>query len=199
MSAYGRGLTPLLKRVWDKSLHALLSVIGRCVPVFILHPARMNSLYCFLAAIALAVVAILWRLLGKRRPPRPRLPYTKRPSLLTAAELRFYRVLLQSVPRGMTTFVKVRLMDIVNVPDKAWREYGAPASGMHLDFVLTDAATAEVRLVIELDDRSHLRPEVRERDRFKDDALASAGVPILRVKVGWYEAGELRQRIAAVL
>ena len=50
----------------------------------------------------------------------------------------------------MTAFVKVRLMDVVNVPDRAWREYAAPASGMHLDFVLADAATAEVRLVIKL-------------------------------------------------
>ena len=53
-----------------------------------------------------------------------------------------------------------------------------------------------MRLVIELDDKSHHRPEVRERDRFKDDPLASAGVPILRVKVGWYEADDLRARVA---
>ena len=99
----------------------------------------------------------------------------------------------------MTAFVKVRLLDVVNVPDKAWREYGAPASGMHLDFVLADAATTKVRLVVELDDKSHQRPEARERDRFKDNALAAAGVPILRVKVGQYNAGELRARIAAAV
>jgi hypothetical protein len=160
----------------------------------------MDPLHITIAACALALLAVLaWRVLPKRPPPRPRLPYTKRASLLTPAELRFYRVLLQAISQGMTVFVKVRLMDVVNVPDKAWREYGAPASGMHLDFVLADAATAEVRLVIELDDRSHQRPEVRERDRFKDDALASAGVPILRVAVGWYDAEELRGKIAATI
>jgi Protein of unknown function (DUF2726) len=158
----------------------------------------MDPLYIPLAAVALAVVAVLlWRVLGKRHAARPRLPYTKRASLLTPAEQRFYRVLLQAVPQGLTAFVKVRLLDVVNVPDRAWRQYGAPASGMHLDFVLADAATTEVRLVIELDDRTHQRPEVQERDRFKDDALASAGVPILRVQVGWYDACELRARIAA--
>ena len=47
------------------------------------------------------------------------MPYTKRPSLLTPAEQRFYRVLLQAVPHGMTAFVKVRLLDVVNVPDRA--------------------------------------------------------------------------------
>jgi hypothetical protein len=160
----------------------------------------MKPLYLTLAACVLTVVVVLlWRILGRRPPPRPQLPYTKRPSLLTPAEQRFYRVLLQAVPQGMTAFVKVRLMDVVNVPDKAWREYGAPASGMHLDFVLADAGTAEVRLVIELDDRSHQRPEVRERDRFKDDALASACVPILRVIVGRYDVGELREGIVRAI
>ena len=158
----------------------------------------MDPLYVSLAAAALAVVAVLlWRILGRRRAARPRLPYTKRASLLTPAEQRFYRVLLQAVPSGLTAFVKVRLLDVVNVPHRAWREHGAPASGMHLDFVLADAATTEVRLVVELDDRTHERPEVRQRDRFKDDALASAGVPMLRVNVGRYDVGELTARIAA--
>lgn len=159
----------------------------------------MEPLYITAAAVTVTLIAlILWRI-ARRRPSRPRLPFIKRPSLLTLAEQRFYRVLLQAVPKGMTAFVKVRLLDVVNVPDRAWREYGAPAGGMHLDFVLAEAATAEVRLVIELDDRSHRRPEVRERDRFKDDALAAAGVPILRVQVGWYDVDELRTRIAGAV
>ncbi len=157
----------------------------------------MDPLYVTAIAVAVTlIVLILWGVVARRRPPRPQLPYTKRASLLTPSEQRFYRVLLQAVPPGMTAFVKVRLMDVVNVPDKAWREYGTPASGMHLDFVLADSATAEVRLAVELDDRSHRRAEVQKRDRFKDDALASAGVPILRVQVGRYDVGELRARIA---
>ena len=48
---------------------------------------------------------------------------------MTPAEQRFYRVLVQAAPRGMTAFAKVRLLDVVNVPDRAWREYGAPARG----------------------------------------------------------------------
>jgi hypothetical protein len=57
-------------------------------------------------------------------------------------------------------------MDVLDVPDDAWREFGAPGSGMHVDFVLADAATMEPRMVIELDDRSHSRAEVRQRDAF---------------------------------
>jgi hypothetical protein len=97
----------------------------------------MEPLYVIATAVTATLVALLLLRVVLRRPPaRPRVPYTKRASLLTPAEQRFYRVLLRAVPQGMTAFVKVRLLDAVNVPDGAWRKYGAPASGMHLDFVL---------------------------------------------------------------
>jgi hypothetical protein len=101
----------------------------------------MDALHITHAACALALVAALvWRIIGPRRTTRLRLPYTKRALLLTPAELRFYRVLLQAVPQGMTVFVKVRLMDVVNLSDKAWGECGSSAGGMHLDFVLAGFA-----------------------------------------------------------
>ncbi len=148
-----------------------------------------------MAAGALAVIVGIWLIVawlrGEDRPP-----YTRRPSLLTAAELRFYQVLLQAVPPGLAVFVKVRLMDLVSVPDDAWREHGAPGSGMHVDFVLADASGIVPRLVIELDDRSHARPEARERDAFKDKALEAAGLPLVRVRAARrYDVADLRERI----
>ncbi len=53
---------------------------------------------------------------------------------------------------------------------------------MYLDFVLSDPESLAVVLAIELDDKSHWSTEARKRDLFKDSALASAGVPQLRVK-----------------
>ncbi len=68
-------------------------------------------------------------------------------------------------------------------------------SGMHLDFVLADAVTLGPALVIELDDKTHWRADARERDAFKDTALASAGVPVLRVRAArGYDVRELRDR-----
>jgi hypothetical protein len=147
---------------------------------------------------AIAVAAAIVGLFIARRLRRRRLPYSRRRSLLTAAELRFYQSLLLAIPDGLTVFVKVRLMDVVDVPDYAWREFGAPGSGMHLDFVLADAGNLQPRLVIELDDRSHSRAEVRQRDTFKNTALAAAGVPILRIAAAFgYDAAGLRERIGA--
>jgi hypothetical protein len=153
------------------------------------------ALPLLIVAGAVAAIVVLWWAFRPRR-----LPYSKRSSLLTAGELRFYQVLLQAVPPGMALFVKVRLMDVVWVPDDAWRTYGAPASGMHFDFVLADAASTEPQLVIELDDKSHWRPETRKRDAFKNAALAAASVPILRVTAARrYDAADLRARIQAAL
>jgi hypothetical protein len=143
--------------------------------------------YLAAAAIVLAVLIALWRW----RNPR-RLPYSKRGSLLTQAEMRFFRVLVHAVPDGLAVFVKVRLMDVLFVDDGAWKEFGAPASGMHVDFVLAEVGTLEPVLVIELDDRSHAGDAARKRDQFKDATLNAAGVPILRVRAaGKYDVGEL--------
>jgi hypothetical protein len=152
--------------------------------------------YLPLPAVALLIFLFLW--LAPRRPQRD-LPYTKRASLLSAAELRFYRALLRAVADDLVVFVKVRLMDVLEVDDDSWQQYGAPGSGMHLDFVLADPETMAVVLAVELDDRSHWGAEARKRDLFKDSATASAGVP-LRVRAArQYEAEELRDRIAGTV
>ena len=159
----------------------------------------MITTQLLLAVALLAGIVLAWALLGKR-PAKPRLPYTKRPSLLTAGELRFYRVLLRAVPSEMMIFVKVRLMDVVAVADDAWRELGSRGSGMHVDFVVADSATLGSLLVIELDDKSHWQTEAKERDAFKDAILDAAGVPVLRVRAaGRYDVAELRAKILRIV
>jgi hypothetical protein len=156
----------------------------------------MAATFLLLIAGLLAAFALLWRTTARWRG----LPFTRQPSLLSAAEQRFYRVLLQAVPPDLVVCVKVRLLDVVAVPDHAWRTYGAKGSGMHLDFVIVTAAALEPRLAVELDDRSHALPAARQRDRFKEAALAAAGMPLLRVlAASRYNATELRASIQEAL
>jgi hypothetical protein len=153
--------------------------------------------YLPVAALVLVVVVFLGRAIGWVFH-RARLPFTRRPALLSAAELRFYRALLAAAPSGIVVFVKVRLTDLVAVGDGAWRRYGAPGSGMHADFVLADAATTQPRLVIELDDRSHFRADAQKRDAFKNAALDAAGLRWLRVRAAArYDVAGLRASIQA--
>jgi very-short-patch-repair endonuclease len=50
----------------------------------------------------------------------------------------------------------------------------------HLDFVLCDHRSTNIRLAIELDDRSHDLASRKRRDAFVDEALTAAGVRLLR-------------------
>jgi len=129
------------------------------------------------AVVGLAVLA-LWKLRRQRRPP-----YRKAPSLLTPAELVFFRTLERVVGPAYYLFPKVRLGDLIVVPEGTENARGwfARVGQKHVDFVLCDRQTLAAVLAIELDDSSHLTARRQERDRFVDGALAAAGLPIVRV------------------
>lgn len=136
--------------------------------------------------------------------PRPagNLPYACIPHLLTPAESDFFAVLLDATPANLIVFAQVRLASLVEVQQWARRDktnwYKIQAKCV--DFVLCEGRTFVPRLVVELDDRSHDRPDRRERDAFVDSVLASAGLPILHVR--WqrrYDTATLAQQIAGAL
>lgn len=140
--------------------------------------------------------------LPARPQPRGNLPYTRIPHLLTAAESDFFTVLLDATPSNLVVFAQVRLASLVEVQQWARRDktnwYKIQAKCV--DFVLCEARTYAPRLVVELDDRSHDRPDRRERDAFVDSVLASAGLPILHVR--WqrhYDPAALTQQVAGAL
>jgi hypothetical protein len=83
--------------------------------------------------------------------------------------------------------VKVRLADVIR-PEKGMdrRAYTGAfnrISRKHLDFVLCNPATLAIRAAVELDDDSHQRADRKERDRFLESALESAGIPLHRFSV----------------
>ena len=114
---------------------------------------------------------------------RGEMPYHRCDGLLTNAEKDFYRQLRRVVPRGVSVAPKVRLADVITCGEADWRAFGTKIAQKHIDFVLFWEDSTEVLLAIELDDRSHERPERRRRDEFVDRALHGAGVPLLRVPV----------------
>lgn len=52
-----------------------------------------------------------------------------------------------------------------------------------VDFALMNAR-AEVMLIVEVDDSSHDSPDALTKDAFRDDLMASAGIPTLRIPKG---------------
>jgi very-short-patch-repair endonuclease len=121
------------------------------------------------------------------------LPYRRRSHLLSQGERAVWYPLYYAVKGRYRLFCKARLADVVTYPRGRWFKR---IRGYHVDFVVCDPATTAPLLVVELDDRSHRSVEAQERDRFKDEVLAAAGVPILRVRAQQaYDPVELREAI----
>ena len=108
-------------------------------------------------------------------------PYKLAQSLLTPSEAAFYTALLLAAGRRYVVFAKVRLADLCQDLDR-WADTRAfnKVSSKHVDFVLCDAATFRPVLVVELDDRSHLRADRRSRDEFVDGIFRTMGLGVYR-------------------
>ena len=126
------------------------------------------------------------------------LPYQKKWYLLSPAERDFYEVLHQAVGNRYLIFAKVRLLDLLWLPDNMENRllYIRRVASKHVDFVLCHPQTVSPALVIELDDASHQLPERQERDIFLNEVLRVAGIPLLRVPVRKsFSASAVRDRI----
>jgi very-short-patch-repair endonuclease len=148
---------------------------------------------------ATAGVIVLLALFSLREGP---LPYERRGVLLTPAEINFLRTLQVVVREDWVIFSMVRLADIIKVRPKTRKSqsWQNKIFGKHIDFVLCDVETLEVKLAIELDDSSHRRPDRVARDKFVNVSLAAAGLPLLRVRVQEkYENALLRKDIEEAL
>lgn len=156
----------------------------------------MWPLWTLLILVA-ALLALLRMYAGKGK-----LPYCKRPRLVTKAELRFYKSLMKAVQDDWAVFAMVRIADLLVVPKETpkRRVWLNKILAKHIDFVLCDPASLEPQVAIELDDSSHKRKDRQERDEFVDHAFESAGLPIVRFPVrSSYQSREIREIIDRAL
>ena len=163
----------------------------------------MNGLPQFLAqnwalvTVFAAVALVYWLAQSSGSETEP--PYVKRGSLATEIELKFYKHLQAAVGGSWTIFSMVHLVEIIQARPgtrnaQAWRN---KTLDKRIDFVLCNHDSLEILLAIALDDAS---PESPEREQFIDSALASAGVPLLRVPVAeQYDKIVLRKQIDDLL
>lgn len=122
-------------------------------------------------------------------------------SLLTRPEGQFYRSLLRACGQTYQAMPKVRLWDFIylaNDPPER-KQHLNRLSCRHVDFLLCEPLSLRPLLVIELDDRSHTKPEAIAADRYKDELFAAAGLPLLRFDHANYAAGVIRRRIDEAL
>ena len=141
-------------------------------------------------------------LLMRMYSPSGRLPYRARGRLVTKSELRFYKSLTKAVQDDFEIFAMVRIADLLRVEDGTnnRRKWLNKILAKHVDFVICEHGSLVPRVCIELDDRSHQRPDRIERDEFLDSAFESAGLPLLRIAVQKsYPPREIRELIDSLL
>ena len=128
------------------------------------------------------------------------LPYRLNSKFLTPAEVEFFHMLQLAQPEGTVLCPKVNLQDLFWVPPYDYTARNR-IDRKHVDFVLADDLSLQPLCGIELDDRSHQRPDRQERDRFVEAVFAATGLPVVRVPLhADYDpdklAAELRTAIA---
>ena len=151
---------------------------------------------------AAVVLAFLRGDLGGADEEKAKYDYNRRSFFLTRAEHECYDALVAAVGNEYLVFAQVHLPTLVDnkVKGQNWRAAFRHISEKSVDFVLCDKAYISAKLAIELDDKTHERPERQERDREVERILQGAGLPLLRLENhGSFSPAELASKIKEAL
>ena len=161
----------------------------------------MDILLIPLVLLAVVIlIAILKTLLAAKKVTVQH-SYDAAGTLLSPAELSFFKVLELVVKDNAHIVVKVRVADLLT-PRKGmtrsnWQKAFNSISSKHIDFVICDKTNLKPLCAIELNDKSHQRKSRRLRDELITKAFASANVPLKFITARRsYSAEHLRQQLA---
>ena len=153
-----------------------------------------DSLNKYLLIILLFTLVLLLNFLIKRRKKRENYnqddsnekneiyPYHKT-YLLTKNEWFFYKNLKTIVDKyNLNIIAKIRFADLVEVNSGIYKfnKYFSKIKSKHIDFALVNPNNMEVKYLIELDDKSHDKPDRIQRDLFVDRVCEVAGYKLIR-------------------
>lgn len=163
----------------------------------------MTPIYILIAIIVvIGVVAGLLKDKFDTKDEKPKYDYKHRNWFLTKAEHEFYNALVQAVGQDYIIFAQVHLPTLLDnkVVGQNWNAAFRHISQKSVDFVLCDKAYVSPKLAIELDDKSHDRPDRQDRDIEVERILKGAGMPLLRIQNhGIFNSQDLAQKIRATL
>ena len=119
--------------------------------------------------------------------PSAPIPYnhSERNDFLSSTEKEFKKNLKQWLPENIEIHCKVRLADTLGIKSAQRLDVKKPEDLsillMHADFVLLDATTQRIILVLELDGKSHESEDAKQRDTRKNNALKENKIPFKRL------------------
>ncbi|MBI2098498.1 MAG: DUF2726 domain-containing protein [Candidatus Wildermuthbacteria bacterium] len=151
-----------------------------------------------MSGIALA----LWFVKAKKsaggQAEQSKYEYGRKEFFMSRAEHKCYDALVAAVGDKYYIFPQAHLPSIVEnrVKGQSWRGARSHIDRKSVDYVLCDKEYIAPKLAIELDDRSHERPDRKERDEEVERVLQEAGLPLLRLEnPGYFNPRELAEKI----
>lgn len=139
---------------------------------------------------------------GKKKEPFDMNNYALVNSILTPAEMAFFRELAAVTRSGYRIMVKVRVADIIQVKKGtgSYMAHFGKIKSKHVDYLLCDLYTLKPLLAIELDDKSHQRSERISRDAFVNELFKSVSLPVMHYPVKkTYNQSEIHDCISNAL
>ena len=173
-----------------KFLTNLAVLVGLGLLLMLIFPDAFNRLIGQNGVLLSLVVIVIFIVsaVPQRRMSAvvPEYPYLLRDDFLSPAEQSFYLTLRHAVADQALICPKVSLADLFYVrtgsPSK-FRTYMNKVDRKHVDFLLCHPKTAKPMLGIELDDKSHQKPNTRSRDEFVQMVYQAADFPLVRIPV----------------
>lgn len=139
----------------------------------------------FLLLLAIVVLAIIAKALinlitGKQ--PSNAFPYSKKESVMTPSEQKYFRKLEQQYGQTHYIFCQVALDRIINTTDqKHFYTYWNKINKKSIDFVLVDKQTLQTVKLIELNDYTHKLAKRKERDEYLRKVCEASRVDLVFV------------------
>jgi very-short-patch-repair endonuclease len=122
-------------------------------------------------------------ILGIVSKKQDHLPYKAKDTILSPAELSFFRILNGEIGNKAYVMSKVRLIDVFKIIEQRDFQSSYNRIGQkHIDFLICDSSTFTPLIGIELDDKSHESDYRKERDEFINDVFRMGGLPLVRIK-----------------
>lgn len=157
-------------------------------------------MYLYIIIGVIIAIGILIALFGEGlgvEEEKAKYQYKKKAFFMTKAEHEFYDNLSKAVGNEYLIFAQVHLPTLLDnkVVGQNWRGAFRHISEKSVDFVLCDKVYISPKLAIELDDRTHERPERQDRDHEVERMLKNAGMPLLRLNNAYINPVELAQKV----
>ena len=111
-------------------------------------------------------------------------PYVLNQQIFSQKEGYFYRDVRPIADKlGLIVFTKVRLADLLTVPKgtKDYTKWFNRIKAKHIDFIFVDREY-NIKLLVEVDDPSHNRPDRQARDEAVDEMFRQVGMEVLHLR-----------------